>query len=84
MLGSLAYLRFALHGIDDGYKMDPSDEIAFIIFAALAVPCVTQYVVLPGRKSGFRAGCRPDSNRESLKIGPAAGRRADFETFPIS
>lgn len=30
-------IRFALHGIDDGYKMDPSDEIAFIIFAALAV-----------------------------------------------
>ncbi len=31
-------------------------------------------MVLPGRKSGFRAGCRSD-NRESLKIGPLAGRR---------
>jgi hypothetical protein len=29
--------------------------------------------VLPGRKSGFRAGFRPDSSRESLKIGPPAG-----------
>ncbi len=28
---------------------------------------------LPGRKSGFRAGFRPDSSRESLKLGPPAG-----------
>ncbi len=32
-------------------------------------------IVLPGRKSGFRAGFRPDYIRESLKIGPPAGRR---------
>ena len=32
-------------------------------------------VVLPGRKSGFRAGFRPDSSRERLKIGRPAGRR---------
>ncbi len=32
-------------------------------------------IVLPGRKSVFRAGCRPDSNRKSFKIGPPAGRR---------
>ncbi len=32
-------------------------------------------IVLRGRKSGFRAGFRPDSNRESLKIGPPAGRK---------
>jgi hypothetical protein len=31
--------------------------------------------VLPGRKSGFRAGSRPDSNLRNLKIGPPAGRR---------
>ncbi len=31
--------------------------------------------VLPGRKSGFWAGFRPDSRRESIKIGPLAGRR---------
>ncbi len=37
--------------------------------------------VRPGRKSGFRAGCRPDSNRESLKISPPAARRAEF-CFP--
>ncbi len=30
-------------------------------------------VELPDRKSGFRAGFRPDSNRESLNIGPPAG-----------
>ena len=32
-------------------------------------------IVLPGRKSGFRAGFRPDSSRERLKIGRPAGRR---------
>ncbi len=29
-------------------------------------------IVLPGRKSGFRAGFRLDSTRESFKIGPLA------------
>ncbi len=32
-------------------------------------------IMLPGRKSGFRVGYGPDSNREALKIGPPAGRR---------
>ena len=32
-------------------------------------------IVLPGRKSGFRAGFRPDSSRGNLKIGPPAGLR---------
>ncbi len=32
-------------------------------------------IMFPGRKSVFRAGCRSDSNRESFKIGPPAGRR---------
>ena len=32
-------------------------------------------IVLPGRKSGFRAGFRLDSNRENIKIGPPAGLR---------
>ncbi len=45
-------------------------------------------IMLPGRKSSFRVGIRPDSNRESLKIGPAAGlgpagRRANFQAFLI-
>ncbi len=31
-------------------------------------------IVFPGRRSGFRAGFRPDSNRKNLKIGPPAGR----------
>ena len=39
----------------------------------LGVVCYA--IVLPGRKSGFRAGFRLDSNRESIKIGPPAGRR---------
>ncbi len=30
-------------------------------------------MVLPGLKSGFRAGFLPDPNRESLRIGPPAG-----------
>jgi hypothetical protein len=34
-------------------------------------------VVLPVQKSGFRAGFRPDANRENLKIGPPAGLRTD-------
>jgi hypothetical protein len=41
-------------------------------------------LVLPGRTSGFRAGFRPDSGRESRPPGrPFAGRRADFKAFPI-
>jgi hypothetical protein len=32
-------------------------------------------IVLPVQKSGFRAGCRPDSCRGNLKIGPPAGLR---------
>ncbi len=39
-------------------------------------------IVLPGRKTGFRAGFRPDYCRERLKICPPAGRRADFDVFP--
>ncbi len=30
---------------------------------------------VPGRKSACRAAFRPDSNRESIKIGPPVGRR---------
>jgi hypothetical protein len=40
-------------------------------------------IVLPGRKAVFRAGFRPDSIRESHKIGPPAGLKADVEAFPI-
>ena len=50
-------------------------------------PITLRYaIVLPGQKSGFRAGFRPDSNRESIKIGPPAGLRpgggAIFEALP--
>ncbi len=38
--------------------------------------------MLPGRKSGFRAGFEPYSNRARIKISSPAGRRADFERFP--
>ncbi len=54
--------------------------------ASLCMPLMTTLcyaVMLPGRKSGLRAGLRPDSSRESLKIGSPAGRRADFEAFPM-
>ncbi len=47
--------------------------------AQWGVDRVVWYLVLcnslPGRKSGFRAGCQPDASRESLQIGPPAGRR---------
>ncbi len=36
-------------------------------------PCYA--IVLPGWKSGFRAACRRDSNRQNRKIGPLAGLR---------
>ncbi len=42
-------------------------------------------IVLPGWKSGFRAGFRSESSRESLKIGPPAGLRqpqGQFLSFP--
>jgi hypothetical protein len=39
----------------------------------VAMLCYT--IMPPGRKSNFRAGFRPDSNRESLEIGPSADRR---------
>ncbi len=41
------------------------------------VPCRTigYAIALPGRKSGFRAGFRPDSSRGGLKISPPAGLR---------
>ncbi len=38
-------------------------------------PTLCYTIVLPGRKSTFRVGCRPGSSRESLKISPPAGRR---------
>ncbi len=38
-------------------------------------------LVLPDRKSVVRAGFRPDSTREALKMA-LRGRRADFEAFP--
>jgi hypothetical protein len=43
-------------------------------------------LVLPGRKSGFRAGCRPDSSREKLKTEERAsgrtGERANGRVYP--
>ena len=40
-----------------------------------APSCTLCYaIVFPDRKSGFRAGFRPDSSRESFKIGPPAAQ----------
>ncbi len=57
---------------------------AFCERSSQSLPHVTQ--LIPGRKCVFRAGFRPDSNWEGLKIGPPAGRpctgrRADDEAF---
>ncbi len=37
-----------------------------------STPCYA--IMFPGRKSCFRAGFRPDSNKENFKIGPPAGQ----------
>ena len=42
---------------------------------AAQVPRVPVEEKLPGGRSGFRAGFRPDSNRKSFKIDPPAGHR---------
>ncbi len=39
------------------------------------LPYLCYAIMLPGRKSNFRAGFRPDSKRESVKIGPPGGLR---------
>ena len=41
-------------------------------------------IVLPGRKSAFRAGFWQDCYLESTDIGPPAGRRADFGAVPVA
>ncbi len=52
----------------------PNGSISTI--ALFTKECILCYaIVLPGPKSAFRAGFRPDSLRESLKIGPPAGLR---------
>ncbi len=40
-------------------------------------------LVLAGRKSGLRAGFEPDFSREGIQIGITAGRRPDFDVYPI-
>ncbi len=41
-------------------------------------------IVLPGQKSGFRAGFRPDANRESIKIAPPAAEACPIRIRPKS
>ena len=47
----------------------------FALFGRAGSECLMLRNNASGRTSGFRAGFRPDSNRESLKIGSPAGRR---------
>ncbi len=51
----------------------PSQKFCQHYFTLLNTLCYA--IMLPGRKSGFRAGFRPDYNRENLKIGSPAGLR---------
>ncbi len=37
-----------------------------------------------GQKSGFRAGFRPDSHRENIKISSPAGRSVGFDAFRLA
>jgi hypothetical protein len=41
-------------------------------------------IVLPGRKSGFRAGFRPECYRENIEIGPFGRPEVQFRCFPCS
>ncbi len=41
-------------------------------------------IVFPGHKSAFRSGFWPGCYRESIEIGPPAGRRTDFGFFPVA
>jgi hypothetical protein len=44
-------------------------------FPSVSSPALCYALVLPGRKLGFRAGFRANSNRECFKINPPAGPR---------
>jgi hypothetical protein len=52
--------------------MSPFSHSSHMSFKSATLRCA---IVFPGRKSGFRAGFRPDASRESLNIGPPAGLR---------
>ncbi len=41
-------------------------------------------IVLPGRKSAFRAGFWPDCYRASTQLGPPSGWHADVVDFPVA
>ncbi len=49
------------------------DEFSLVKMGVVTMLCYA--IVLPGRKSAFRAGFWPDCSRESTEIGPPAGRR---------
>ena len=51
---------------------EPSSNAVYIKIG-LATLCYA--IRLPGRRAGFRAGCRPDSNRASIQISSPAGLR---------
>ncbi len=59
----LATLRVSRAKVNFQYKTPSKSQPRTLCYA----------IVLQGRKSGVRPGCRPDSNREGLKIGPTAG-----------
>jgi hypothetical protein len=60
------------------FKASPTPERP--VFNGVALPIrhhntLCYALVLPGRKSSFRAGFRSDSHQENLKIGPPTGLR---------
>ncbi len=58
----------------DAHPPEPSPRVPSGGPCCENLPYVTQWCFRAGNRSS-RAGFRPDSNRESLKIGPPAGRR---------
>jgi hypothetical protein len=47
--------------------------MAFLLLPVIHACTLCYAIVLPGRKSAFRAGFWPDCYREYIEIGPPAG-----------
>ena len=71
-----------------GFRIDPGSNFAIVDIQQLPNQITLCYaIVLPGRKSGLRAGCRLNSSRESSNNFPPTGLRpagGPILKFPLS